>query len=85
VGEVSEQIVHRFEVCAVDDRAAFAARGNQAGEAELIQMEGEGGRRLAEALAEFAGGQSGRAFLHQQAENIEPRILRQRAERGDHT
>src|SRR5579859_6069218 len=85
LGQVGEQLVHRLEVGGVDDRTALAPGGHQAGKTELVEMKRERRRGLAQALADLARGQPGGALLHEQAEDLEAGLLRQRAERRDHS
>ena len=81
--QVGDQIVHRDVVGAVDDRAAVAPAPHQPRVFQVIQMEREGRRRNAELGADFAGGHSVGAALHQHPEHVEPRFLGEGGERGD--
>ena len=49
--------------------------------AKLVQMKRERGRRQPKAIPDLAGRQAFGPFLDQQAENLEPGLLGQRAQR----
>jgi hypothetical protein len=72
VGQKCEQPIHGVEVGAVNDETAILARGNQAGMAQFLQVEGKRGRRQIQLLGYLACGEAIGTDLHQQPECRQP-------------
>src|SRR3954452_18284656 len=56
--QVADQLIHVFEVGAVDDEAPVLAAFHQAGARQVRKMERERGRRQVELFADAAGGEA---------------------------
>lgn len=83
VGEEIDQAAHAREIGRVVDVAAFALRRDEPRTLQLLQVEGQRGRRQAELLDEIARRIAFRSALHEQPEDRQARLLRQSAERAD--
>src|SRR5690606_9227983 len=68
-GEELDQAVHRLEVGAVGDAPALRLAADQAGLAELLQVEGKGGAGQGQGGGDVAGAASVRPGLDQQPED----------------
>ena len=83
LGEIGDQTVHRGEVGGVKQLPADAALRHQPGMGELLQMKGQRRRQDAERAGNASRRQTVRPALHQQTERFEPRVVRERAKRGN--
>jgi hypothetical protein len=72
-----DQGVHGRDLGGVDQRAALPALADQAGMAQLGEMEGERGRRDAAGPGDGARRHAGRARAHQPAKDFKADRLRQ--------
>jgi len=73
--------VHRAEVGRVDERAAVPADSHEPRLAQRLQVERERRRGHPERVADRAGREAPRARPHEQAEDVEPALLRERGQR----
>lgn len=76
VDEIAKAIV----IGAVDDRARFAPRCNQARTFQFFQMERDVRRRDSHLVCDKSGGHAFFARLDETTDNAQPRLLRQRGE-----
>lgn len=83
LGHVSEQRVHDRISRRVDQRPAFAPKGDEVGVLELAQVERQRRRREREPLANLPRRKPLGSGLHEQPENIEPRFVAERDKGGD--
>jgi len=80
-GQVRHQFDDHVATGLIDQLPALAAAIEQAGLLQGFQMERQRRQRQAETLAHLAGGLG--AGLGQMAENVQPGVLRERAEYGN--
>jgi hypothetical protein len=83
--EIVDQRIHRGIVGAIDQRAVLALLHDQPGVPKLGQVEGQGAVGDAELLGDRTGRQALVAGLHEQPEQGETVLLRQRTKRFDRT
>src|SRR5205085_3229316 len=81
LGEITDQRVHRLEVCAVVDEAALLSGADQSRMRKLFQMERQRGGRDVEVLGDAAGREPCGSLLDQQPEYRQARLLREGGER----
>ena len=82
LGHVGEQRVHNRISRRVDQRPAFAPKGDEVRVLELAQVERQRRRREREPLADLPRGKPLRSGLHEQPENIEPSFVTERNKGG---
>lgn len=80
--QVTEKAVHGRIFGNVNERAPLPLKRDESGLPQLIEVEGQGGRRQRELFADPARRQALASRLHQQAEHIETGLLRQGGESG---
>lgn len=78
--EVADEAVHRLHVRAIPHVSAILTRCNEAGRNQLLEMEGQSGRRYAERLRDLPRGQSVRRVLDQEPEHVQSGFLRERGQ-----
>ena len=83
-GKVGDELVHRGEVGAVDQRAALPLRLDQPGALQLGEMERQAAVGQVERLSDAARGHALPAGLDEQPEQSEAMLLRQSGKTGDH-
>jgi hypothetical protein len=83
IGEVRHQRIHCPECRRIDHEATIAARRNEAGIAQAIQMEREGVGWQPQTGRDVARRHSFGPSLDQKAEYVEAVVLRQSAENCD--
>jgi hypothetical protein len=82
--EIADQPVHRIEVGAVDQLAAFAPSGNEARALKGLEMERQRRGNQADSLRYLAGGKSVWTALDEEPEDREPMLVRERVQSPDY-
>src|SRR4029079_9798500 len=83
LGEIADKAVHVAEVCRIDYEPPFLPAAREAGANQVREMKRQRCGRQVELFAEDAGGEAGRAGLHQQLERCEARAMSECRQRFD--
>ena len=79
-GEEAEQLPHPGHACGMHDLSAVAGGMGEARAFQRCEVEGQGRGRDTQAAGDVAGREAVWAFAHQQAQEVEPCLLRQGGE-----
>src|SRR5277367_2663128 len=83
LGEIDEEIAHRFEIDRIDDRAAIAPRTDKARIGEHKKLRGSRVGRGIRTARDLTRRKPLRSRLHEQAKHVDAGVLRERGKSFD--